>query len=222
MSGINNLPNIGDKIYIVIKLKENKKKYYSSQILDIIDKNTFIISGPMYQKSLIFLHLKENIDIIYIKKGRGRYKFSAKVQERKMKNIYNIEIVKVGDIGKVQQREYYRFNIGISVEKIYKTKIGHEEKNIKENCTTKNISGNGMKLMCNFKHNIGDKIICNFHIMDVFLSIKSKVIRIAKIDAFDFKYAIGVKFLDIEDKERDIIVKYIFKQERILRRKGMI
>lgn len=220
----NKLFDIGEKIQIIRK-NDKEDKRYSSQVLDIIDENTFIISGPIYKKSLIFLHLNEVVDIACTRENKGMYKFSAIVEQRDLNKLYTIKIRKITNIERLQQRKYYRFETNIPVEKLLlvsKRDKKNKERNIKEDCITKDISGNGMKLMCNYKHSVGDKIYCNFKIYDQVIIVEGEVVRIEEIDAFNFNYAIGIKFLDIVDQERDIIVKYIFDQERKLRNKGLI
>lgn len=217
----NNLFKIGEKIEIIRK-DDKKDKCYSSQILDTVDKNTLIISGPIYKNSLVFLHIDEVVDIVCIRENKGKYKFSAIVEKRDLKKLYIIRIRKIGDIVRLQQRKYYRFETNVPVEKTLLIGKKDNEKNIKECCMTKDISGNGMKLMCNYKHSVGDKIHCYFSIYDQVMLVKGEVVRMEKIDAYNFNYAIGIKFLDIADQEKDIIVKYIFDQERRLRNKGLI
>lgn len=221
MSQENRLFCIGEKIDI-IREDGGELKSYSSQILDIIDEGTFIINGPIYKNSLVFLYVDEVIDIICTKENKGKYKFSAIVEGRTIKKIYSIKIKKIGNVKKIQQREYYRFDISVPVKKVYIANQNKDETNDEKDCKAKDISGNGMKLMCNFKHSVGDRIICNFSIDNNKLSVNGEVVRIEKTDAFNFKYSIGIKFLDIEAKDRDIIVGYIFKEERKLRNKGLI
>lgn len=217
----NNFLEVGEKIEII--RKDNKKdKCYSSQILDAVNENTFIVSGPIYKRSLIFLHIDEVIDIVWTRKNKGKYKFNAIVEKRYLKKLYTIRIRKLGDIARLQQRKYYRFETNIPVKKTLLIGKEDDEKNTKEYCMTKNISGNGMKLMCNFKHSLGDKIHCYFSIYDQVILVIGEVVRIEKIDAYGFNYAIGIKFLNIEEQEKDAIVKYIFDQERRLRNKGLI
>ena len=91
-----------------------------------------------------------------------------------------------------------------------------------EECRTKDISGNGLKLLSNLEHKVGDKIICQFDINNETIKIESEIVRLENIDTFDFKYVLGIKFIDIEERDRDTIIKFIFEKERLLRGKGLI
>ena len=54
MAGRKIMANVGDKIEI-IREKNKTIKFYPSQILDIIEENIFIISGPIYKNKIILL-----------------------------------------------------------------------------------------------------------------------------------------------------------------------
>ncbi|NMB08987.1 MAG: hypothetical protein GX981_11450 [Tissierellia bacterium] len=213
--------NVGDRVEIIREGTKNTQ-FYPSQILDITGGNTYVVSGPIHKNNTVLLHKGETIGIAYLVKNKGMYIFDAIILKREYLPIYKLEIEKISEIKKYQKREYYRFETSIPVikEQIIKTEDGEEV--ITENCRTKDISGGGLKLLSNFKHNIGDNIVCKFHINEQTIKVESKVLRIEDIDTFDYKYALGVNFLDISEKDRDIIIKFIFEEERLLREKGVI
>lgn len=213
--------NIGDRIEI-IKITTKSERTYPSQILDIINEGNYLISGPIWQNQIIPIHKGEKIKISYVVKNKGRYAFDALVIRREYKNIYILEIQKISNIKKYQMRRYYRFNISIPVIKEFVLKIKAEEEILIEECKTKDISGSGFRLYSNYKHDVGDIVRCKFNIEENPIGIKGKVVRIEKVDTFDYKYSLGIDFIDISEQNRDIIIKFIFKQERILIEKGLI
>lgn len=213
--------NIGDRIEI-IKITTKGERTYPSQILDITNEGNFLISGPIWQNQIIPIHKGEKIKISYVVKNKGRYAFDALVIRREYKNIYILEIQKISNIKKYQMRRYYRFNISIPVIKEFVLKIKAEEEILIEECKTKDISGSGFRLYSNYKHDVGDIVRCKFNIEENPIGIKGKVVRIEKVDTFDYKYSLGIDFIDISEQNRDIIIKFIFKQERILIEKGLI
>ncbi len=221
MSGRKDYLSIGSRIEI-LKMISKREKSFPSQILDLKNEGSFLISGPIWKNRIVPIHEGEKITLSYVVKDKGRYAFDVLVTDRKYKKIYILEVKKISDIRKYQMRRYYRFNISIPVEKefIIKKKTGKET--ITEECRTKDISGNGLRLYSNFKHRVGDIIKCKFKIEDQFMNIKSKIVRIEEIDTFEYKYSLGIDFIDIIEKDRDIIIKFIFKQERILIEKGLI
>ena len=211
--------NIGDRIELIREESENTK-FYPSQVLDITKNNTYIVSGPIYKSRIVPLHINENIGVACLVENMGRYIFNAKVIKRDYKRVYKLELEKISDIVKYQQREYYRFETSLIVTKEMNLKTKTGEEVLSEACRTKNISGNGMQLLSNFKHEIGDRIICKFKIKGHPINLECEIIRIETIDTFDYNYSLGIKFLNISEMDRDIIIKYIFEKERLLRRKG--
>ncbi len=211
--------NIGDKIELI---REESKdiKFYPSQILDITKNNIFIVSGPIYKNKIVPLHINESIGVSCLVENMGRYIFKAKVIKRNYKRVYILELEKISDIIKYQQREYYRFETSIIVTKEMNLKTKTGEETLSEVCRTKNISGNGMQLLSNFEHKIGDRIKCDFKIKNYPITVKCEVVRIEAIDSFDYNYSLGIKFIDISEIDRDIIIKHIFEKERLLRGKG--
>lgn len=212
---------IGDRIEITREgLKESK--IYPSQILDSPKTNIFIISGPIYKNNIIPLHKGETIDIAYLVENRGMYVFKAKIIEKKYDPIYKLKVEKISQTKKYQKREYYRFEASIPVVKKHTIDTGQGEKVIVEKCKTKNISGGGLNLLSNFKHGKGDMVTCSFNINHRTIEAEAKILRIEPVDTYDYKYSLGIHFLDIKERDRDEIIKFIFEQERILREKGLI
>ncbi len=213
--------NIGMKLEIEM-LKGTKEISYPSQLLDIKDSEEFIISGPIVKNELVLLHTGEEIRISYIVKNKGKHYFLAKIISRSYTHIYTLKIKKVSNIKNIQQRKYYRLLTTLNVVKHFKEKKSNVEYNDIENCETKDISGGGMKIYSNKLHNIGDKVACSIDLLNEKIFVKCKVVRLDNVDSFSYKYLIGLEFIDIDDKYRDLIVKYIFKEQRKLRLKGLI
>lgn len=213
--------NIGDKIHIVRK-RRDMSIMYPSQILDIIDDNTYIISGPITQSTIVSVFISEKIEIIYIIKDKGRYKFDAIVLKKDEKNVYRLYIKKISETKRIQQRKFYRFSENLPVKKIFNLQMGKKQKTIEEKCLTRDISGSGMMLLSNYKHSIKDIVECYFEINNKMIHIKGQIVRIDELKESTFKYALGIYFSDIKKKDREDIIKYIFEKERIMIEKGLI
>ena len=219
----NNDFTVGMKIYIETpdQFEENKIIIYPSQILDILGPNKILISGPIKNGKLIFLHKNDEINISYNILNKGKHSFQGKVLSRKLTNMYTLIIEKISKTINVQNREFFRLDTTIPVIKNFKKGKLNEDIHI-EKCETKDISGSGVKLHTNYKHKIDDNVICLFTILKQEISIACKVIRIAEIDSFNYKYSLGLTFLNIPEKYQDIIIRYIFNEQRKLRLKGLV
>lgn len=209
--------NIGYRIEL-IRLTSKGEKPYPSQVLDIIDEGTLIVSGPIYRNKLVMIHRGERVRISYIVENKGRYVFDAIILSRGHKGIYKLQLKRISNIKRYQQRRFYRFDISIPVTKEFDIK---EEITIEE-CKTKDISGSGLKLYSNINHSVGDIVKCKFQINNHPIDVKGKVVRVENIDTFDYKYSLGIDFIGLNEKDRDRIIKFIFEKERILREKELI
>ena len=202
------LLEIGDKIRITIK-ENSEKVEYSSQILEKISSTKFVISGPISKNTLIPIHINSNIEISYYKKGKGRFKLNATVINRMIENFYKLEIERHDNVTKIQERDYYRLPTNINILK----KHNYAEKDIEEKCVIKDLSGGGMKVLCNYEHQMGELVKCIF-LDEVDNVISGKITRIIKSDNSNYKFEIGVEFSEIENNKREKIIRYIFEQQR--------
>lgn len=211
--------DIGMKINI---LRENNNKTYPCQVLDITKPDEMIISGPIKKSDFILVSLNETIKVFYYVENKGKYSFDAEIVSINLSSIYSLTIRKKTRIDVVQLREYYRLPTAIKVNKKYEIHKMDEFEIVDEICEAKDISGGGMRLYCNHKHNLGDNVKCNFNIDDSMLEVEGTIVRVEEIDSFHYKYNIGISFNDIDESDRDLIIRYIFEQQRILRGKGLI
>lgn len=208
-------------IEIVKDLNEDKRTIYPSQVLDILESDKLIIRGPIKNKKLVFLHNKDKIHISYNILNKGMHYFQGEILSREYADMYILKVKKVSPIKILQMRSYYRFSKTIDIVKQFKRGKPYEDLHIEE-CETKDISGGGLGIYSNYKHSIGDYVICSFLILNKQISVKCKVIRINETDSFNYKYSLGLSFLEIPEKHRDAIIEYIFNQQRKLRSKGLI
>jgi c-di-GMP-binding flagellar brake protein YcgR len=216
------LLKVGDKIELLRIDSLKNKISYPSQVLDILDDDILEIRGPLHKNDFVFVSRKEKIRIIFVVKDKGKYQFDAEILNINYEGVYSLKIRRISEITKHQLRKYFRFDISIPVKKYFTIIEDNEEKILEENCRTKDISGGGMKLYTNYQHNVGDIITCEFEVDKHLITTKAKVVRVEEVDTFEFDFALGVEFKDIEERNRDRIIKFIFTKQRELIEKGMI
>ncbi len=222
LTGKLDLLKVGDKIELLRIDSLQNKISYPSQVLDILDDDILEIRGPLHKNDFVFVSRKEKIRIIFVVKDKGKYQFDAEILNINYEGVYSLKIRRISDITKHQLRKYFRFEVSIPVKKYFTIIEDNEEKILEENCRTKDISGGGMKLYTNYQHNVGDIITCEFEVDKHLITTKAKVVRVEEVDTFEFDFALGVEFKDIEERNRDRIIKFIFTKQRELIEKGMI
>jgi len=213
--------NIGEKIEIKqLGSKQNTK--YISQVLDIIDERTYSISGPIHKGMIIPISLESTVEITYFKEEKGRFLFKATVISREEKGVYRLTIKRIGKIIRFQQRDYYRLAVSKDVIITSSFMDGNIERTLEENCITKDISGGGVRFLSNFNHSLKDILSFKLNINGFEIASSGEVVRVKKSDNSNYEYEIGMRFIELSNSDRDILIRFIFEQQRKLRRKGLI
>lgn len=207
---------VGTKLMIAINKTDADS--YTSQVLDINDK-IIIISGPIVKANLVAIHPNTILTISYYIEDVGRFIFKGIVKRRSIKKIYLLEIERITDDEKVQLRSYYRLFNRLPMLKYFEQNTNDI---LEEECITQDISGGGLRFQSNYEHKKGDIIECDIKIENKTVSVKGKIVRIKTTNDKKFKYSFGIKFFEVDQKSQEIIVKYVFEEQRKLRKKGLI
>lgn len=211
---------IGDKVNIS-RIDPSSKKH-SSQILDILNEKEYIISGPIKRSTLVHIALNTILEISYFIEEKGKFSFKALVTDKNEKGIYKLRIERLSDIIRIQDRSFFRLPISMKAEKKFKVIDKNKEIVLEEICKVSDISGGGVKVLSNFKHQVKEQILLAIYIDNKELNLLGEVVRVSESLDKNYNFEIGIKFLNIDNSQRDTIVKFIFEQQRELRKKGLI
>lgn len=87
---------------------------------------------------------------------------------------------------------------------------------------TSDLSGGGMRLLLNEKLEPGTYLECQlFTGTDRNIRFFGKVVRFEYTGSGGkYRYAAGIAYADIDEKEREEVIKYIFEEQRKLLKKG--
>ncbi len=177
---------------------------------------------PSSEKADSILRKGEQVEVT-IFTDDGLLKFTSEVIDRKTIRIPLVLISRPTKIEKIKPRSYYRLDANLLVQyRIMKdeiTPISEIKKGI-----TRDISGGGVLL--ELKQTIQKETLLelNIHLTpDTIVNAIGKVTftKVEKIKGEDV-HLVGVTFQIINENERDKIVKFIFEQQRLMRRKGMM
>ncbi|WP_099187205.1 flagellar brake protein [Tepidibacter mesophilus] len=211
-----NFFEVGDKLEIKVTdgyIDINKNLI--SQLMEIISEDEYIIAMPIYKGKLINIPKGSKVSITYSIKDKGIYCFDANVIYRNNENIAYIKIKQIDETKIKQRRNYYRLPVSNQISVYYKD-------NFVANGYTKNLSEGGLKFISDVKLDLNELVICKMFIDDEELTIKSQVKRCNIYEKNSEQFEISLKFIELSKNIRDYIVAYIFKQQRILRQKGLI
>lgn len=238
---ISNLLTPGDKVEVTKINKQGEKgkiKTYYSKIYDIIDdKDILKIAMPVLDTKIVLLGMNMNYEL-YIINDNGMYQCQGTLIERyREKNLFVAVIQLYTKLEKVQRRQFYRLetNIDVKYKLITKDEISefHEATTAEKhneildakeyiNGITIDISGGGLRLTSDRAHVRGEYIVIEFPIIvqgqRVDLSILSEIVLTEKIPDRMGLYEHRLSYINISNKDRENLIKFIFEEERRYRK----
>ncbi len=211
-----NFLKLGDKLEIEFidgYMKSDKRLI--SQLMEITSEDEYILAMPIYKGRLINIPKGSKVAISYSIKNKGIYCFDANVIYRNNENVAYIKIKQINETKIKQRRNYYRLPISNKIAVYY-------NENFVANGYTKDLSEGGLRFISDVKLDLNTVVICKTFIDDEELTIKGEVTRCNIYEKNLEQFEISLKFIELSKNIRDYIVAYIFKQQRILRQKGLI
>jgi c-di-GMP-binding flagellar brake protein YcgR len=193
-------------------------------------ENAAMIAAPINEGVVFPIHAGTYMNIYFIKRDEGGinfYRFRAVVTGRGVSgNLALLKVEVVDDIEKVQRRSYYRLDCSLSVlfRRVSSLNPVHSEDIPFKKTLASNLSGGGIRLLLEEKIEAGKLIECEISTgEEKTIRFYGKVVRCDKRGAEGvFKYEAGIAYIKINEKDREAIVKFIFDEQRKLRKKGLI
>lgn len=208
---------VGEKLEIqTVDAYIDQEKNLVSQLLEIVCEGEYLIAVPIHDGNLIPIPIGSDIWIYYSVDSKGIFYFKAKVTDRIKDAISYLKIKQSNETKTIQRRDYFRIDVNIPVE-IYTL-----DNEFISSGYAKDLSGGGLKFISNKKLELNEELCCKINIEGKESTVKGKVIRSIMYEKDSTQFQMGIKFLELDEKIRNFIVSYIFKQQRILRQKGLI
>ncbi len=194
---------------------------FVSQLEGIIDVNTLRISAPIFEAKIYPVRVNSHIEGYLFCKANQIFRFSGVVIDRLIiDDIALLDVLVTENPEKIQRRQFYRFDCKAPVT-IYVPEAEQPEVYTEISGHTLDISGGGISSLSD-KALKADLIVMGILKLDTYeLEFQGKVIRCRKeIINEELKYISSISFIDLEYKEREKIVSFIFNQQRELLKRG--
>lgn len=229
--------------------KENQQlKVYKSQIIDFIDEDNAKISMPFDGAKMVPLDIGDKYNLCFYT-NKGLFNCIAVIKERyRHENLFILEVQFLSELEKYQRREFFRLSCLIEIqyriidkkEKITIEKL--ESNNFKsveekEQCekdlqeikeiwvdgTITDLSGGGARLSSAIQHEKDEQILIKMSIVSE-SGEKTYHLNANVISSIKFMNRIGVyenrvMFYRLKNEDREAIIKFVFDEERRIRRK---
>lgn len=219
--------------------KHEPEKVYVSQILefDETEEDVLYIAMPIYEGKLVPLEVGGRHELHFYAK-RGIYACECEVINRyKSNNIYVLMVRLLTDLKKYQRRQFFRLETNIDVrykvfeeedEKYFRTMGELPEKMLDRPFSTGislDISGGGIRFVSKDRLNRGDKmqVLLHLKIDEEIQPCEAIAIVVASTSARGKEnvYENRIEFVQIKDAERELLIKYIFREERNIRKRQL-
>ncbi|MCT8138872.1 PilZ domain-containing protein [Anaerobacillus sp. CMMVII] len=218
--------NIGDTIYLDIEgHSEEEKQRFKCRLVDRV-KDFLFIDYPINDrtKKVGFFHDGTEFNASFIGKDQAVYLFKTQLLARKKGQI---PMLIINDPGKdkylrIQRRQHVRVEASLDVAVHPKD---HEFPPFVS--MTADISGGGLALVLPKNHNlpVGKEIKCWLSLQMStgemkYIQVNCHVIRIISTKDSPREKA-SIQFIDINENDRQTIIRYCFERQLYLRKKGI-
>lgn len=223
-------------------------KVYVSQLLDIVDDTTVNAAVPIESSHLVPLEIGSRYDMRFFTRG-GMYCCRTEVDGRfKQDGTLFLRMKLLTELKKDQRRQYFRLERIIpvsfhvitkeeeSIAKILDKKDFRDdrekrilEKKLREAMgepklgTITNISGGGVRFVAAEKLAKDDKLSLEFYMdrdnPETYLQLEGRIVFADERRNSNQMYENRVEFLNVNRLDRERIVKFVFSEERKMRKK---
>lgn len=227
----------GDKIDITYLHQNNGKKYMSS-VFDIVSDTELEILMPTEEGKMVLFQIGFEAQF-YFYTAKGLYTCDMVVTERQKKdNFFLLTVKRISPLKKFQRREYYRISLLLdfgyykvsddiaSLETTDDLMDAISDENFTEQfmlAKTKDLSGGGVRFLANETLESGDKILAVLTLqnakVDQRFYLVGEVIACSPVENMRDRWIVRAKWCYKNLKDRDTIVRYIFEEDRMTRKK---
>lgn len=242
---VTDLLQVGNKIDICaldqseIKRTENGKvPILASQLEAVEDDGGLIMQMPVYKGKIILLSLGSRYELMFYTK-KGLYRGVCQVVDRyKEDNLFMVRVVLKSGLNKFQRREYFRLECILSMQ-AYEldreealTLDGEELETLLQDpdiletevdAIIVDISGGGIRFITDKKSEEGDCLAVRTRLqnenIDKQLLVTVSIVSCRKMASGMERYETRAEFLRLGTKLRETIIKYIFDEDRKIRKR---
>lgn len=202
------------RVSLGIKRKNEKGEevvsYYPSRI-ELVREEELWVAAPQEKGALVPIGAGEKLSV-YVLGENEIFHFEGEVKSRLRKENMAFLILNLPrEVEREQRRDYVRIDI---VQPLLIKKDGESFSGY-----TKNLSGGGMLASFSGERDfleVGEEVVFSLFLPDISIIGKAEVAR------KDDPYSYAFQFAEITDQDREEIIRYIFKQQIELRKKGFL
>ena len=210
MAATKSILRIAQKLDVIEEdLEKQEKRIYFSRVEDLREESVLIL--PPFQKGFTMPPRIGRVITAKVVSDRVPYLFEASLLSFISDQLPLWEISMPSRVRKIQMRENVRLSIILNA-KLELLDPGREGTVI--NTLTKDISGGGMQVVLPVNLALGAKMKVSLPLLpDFTLETTGEIVRLLPPVTESEKLAAGIKFLNLDHRIQNQIVKYVFAKE---------
>lgn len=214
-----NIFKINQRVAVIVSGKDGLAGQYHSRIEDIT-ANNMSIAMPMSKGQPIMMQRGEVFFGRTVANGMA-FEFTSSLLSRELHPLPIWVIATPYNIKKIQQRAFVRADVALPVQIMNMAGDQVVEAPVIY-AVTKDISGGGAQIATSHQWALGTNLMITIAYPEIGpLTFKSEVVRVQQPQSDRVLFWVGIKFLEINEKDRGNIIKFIFKKQLEQRRKGL-
>jgi c-di-GMP-binding flagellar brake protein YcgR len=220
MQEVNKFLYIGARINLLVMNSYNQSQYVS-RVDNINEDGSIDVLIPISKRRIVYINNDTTLKVIIASEG-AIYEFKAEIVEKLFGVVPLLRLKRVSDIQKIQRRNYFRLKATnkIKIRKVINLKEAIYSEYFE--VTMVDISGGGLAFSAELELDINDLIEVNMDLNSKTINLLGKIVRADKDEDKAKMFSYGVNFEKIAEIERNIIMRYIFEEQRKLAKKGLI
>lgn len=226
----------GDRIELQavsrVKKDDEEKKVYTSRVYDVLSDDRLEIIMPMEKTKLILLPIDGEYDVCFYT-SLGLYQCFTRIIDRyKSNNVYVLVLELTSNLRKHQRRNYFRYScvLDMKMRELKREEVQAAEANqvslvpglpLRRSIIV-DISGGGIRFIADHEYEEGSLVYCTYKLASNDFGkdyeVVGKILSAKPVANRPGEFEHRVQYVNLDNDTREEIIKFIFEEERKLRR----
>ncbi|HEY3364734.1 MAG TPA: flagellar brake protein [Symbiobacteriaceae bacterium] len=216
------LPKINQKVEFKV-LHGPYASAFSTYVEDVDDR-TIVVVRPMMGGQPVPLTVGDPVRLEYAVENTARLAFPTRINGLDVRVLPVVLLAhpNAKTVERFQQRDFVRLEAVLNLSYTVRFVPGRAAPPTGTAFSrTRDISGNGAQILCPAYYPSGTQLDMSLNVGEYLVRVVGQVIRQFQPPGTREVWT-GVRFVAIDERDRDVIIRYIFNEQRERRRKGFL
>ncbi len=214
--------SINEKITVVV-LEGDKAGAYPSRIEDV-GSDAIVVAAPTNEGAVLELAEGDRVQVGVLQKD-ALYTFSSSVEAVIRRPFPMLQLALPARIERHQRRRYARVDSALPV-RYRRADTASGPRMVPYRAMATNVSGGGALIATRDVHpgvDPGSLVEVELELPEGRVYAAGQVVRVlTEAEGQEVRFKVAVEFTEIDERDRDALVRYVLKRQFELRRKGLL